>query len=189
VAHPQNGRSPRRARRLSICVVPGALSHREAMVAWRQGAGPAKPVRVASRRSRARAARALTGFDGLAAHRTKRSWLGAVDEVYESMILDILAQNCRLRAKSAHRCSKLILLPSSTHQPGRTSRLLSCYRSVGSLHAASLALYCANLRSDRKPMMAPEQQFACRLIGAGMPAHWRAARQEHDKRTTLGLTR
>src|SRR5262249_30301530 len=74
-AIPQNARSPGGTRGWlgSRPASPRARCRpRKAMIAWRRDAGPPKPVKAASRRSRARAARALTGFGSPAAHRTKR---------------------------------------------------------------------------------------------------------------------
>src|SRR5215471_1540074 len=65
------------------------------------------------------------------------------------MILHRLAQNCRLRAKSAPRRGELILMPSSALRPGRTSRLLSCYQAVNGLRLAGPALSFAKPPSDK----------------------------------------
>jgi len=111
--------------------------------------GGRKPVKAASRRSRARAARALTGSRPPGNGWLQAAWLGAADEVRDSMILHRLAPNRRLRAKSAPRCNELILLPSSTHRPERTSRLLSCHRPVGGLRLAVPARSLAKLRSNK----------------------------------------
>ena len=104
---------------------------------------------AASRRSGARAARALTGLRRSGSACSERAWLGAADGVRDSMIVHRLTPNRRLRAKRTPRCNKLILLPSSTHRPGRTSRLLSCNRSVGGLVLADPARTFAKFRSDK----------------------------------------
>ena len=100
--------------------------------------------------------------------------LALADEVPNSTMAQRLARNHRLKAKNAPRCKLLMFFPSSPVRPGRTSRLLSCLRSVSGVHPASPALSFAKLRSE-KTGDAPGQQFACRLIAAGMPALWRAA--------------
>lgn len=69
------------------------------------------------------------------------------------------AQNRRLQAKNAPRCKLLMLFPSSAVRPERTSRLLSCHRSVGGLLPAFPARPFAKLRSDKKSNQTPDSSF------------------------------
>jgi hypothetical protein len=83
-----------------------------------------------------------------------------------------LARNHRLKAKNAPRCKLLMLFSSSPVRPERTSRLLSCHRSVGGLRPASPALSFAKLRSDKNQAKRPgsssradSQQPVCQFFG------------------------
>ena len=55
----------------------------------------------------------------------------------------------RLSRYFAPRVKCLMCLRSSATRPARTSRLLSCHRSVGGLRLASPAQFFAKLRSDK----------------------------------------
>ena len=86
-------------------------------------------VKAASRRNRARAARALTGMLRSGSARPKRSWLiltAWTREVRTVSLVQAVAQNRRLTRENAHRAWHLSYLLSLAARPGRTSRLLSC---------------------------------------------------------------
>jgi hypothetical protein len=89
------------------------------------------------------------------------------------MILHRLAPNHRLRAKSAPRRGELILLPSSTHRPGRTSRLLSCHRSISGVLLADLAQILAKMRSRKNRNQASREQVPWMFVAGDVPSLWR----------------
>src|SRR5882724_86143 len=70
------------------------------------------------------------------------------DEVHESLIDQRLGRDGGLPRFFAPRAECLIYLFFSAARPTRTSRLLSCPRSVGGLRSADPALSFAKLRSD-----------------------------------------
>jgi hypothetical protein len=79
----------------------------------------------------------------------------------------------RLSRVFAPRVKCLTCLHFCSTRPPRTSRLLSCPRSVGGLRRANPALFFAKLRSDKNPAKHPWQQFACIVTAADMPILWR----------------
>ena len=85
-----------------------------------------------------------------------------------------------VQKRCAHRC----LRPKPT---GRTSRLLSCHRSVGGLRLASPAQFFAKLRSDKNQakrsgssFRADSLQPLCRLFGGPHVRHVRQMDRSQD---------
>jgi hypothetical protein len=165
---PQNGRSLRRA--YAVAAVPtwvttgvislaGSHDRLEA-----KGPGRWRTVKAASRRSRSRAARALTAASGPAATCFKAIMARRGDEAREFKTMHRLAQNRRLQAKNAPRCRLLILFPSSAVRPPRTSRFLSCNQAVGVLRLAIPARPFAKVRSDKIRTKNPGKMFRCRIV-------------------------
>jgi hypothetical protein len=142
-----------------------------------KGPGRRRPVKTASRRSRSRTARALTGLrrsgSGASIGRPRRSNLYASDgEVREVLAFQQVGQTRRLWCKNAPRANCLICLFSSVAQPPRTSPLLSCHRSVGGLGLAVPAQSLAKLRTGKKQtkhcgsgFRAGSLQSICRIFG------------------------
>jgi hypothetical protein len=145
-----------------------------------QGAGPSE---VGQGRKPAARSASLDGLQTVRQRFAERSWLGVSSvstscarslssEVREAMILHRLAQDRRLWVKNAPHRKVLIFRHSSAVRPGRTSRLLSCHRSVGGRRRANPALSFAKSRSGdnqakrpRNSFRADSLQLSCRLLG------------------------
>jgi hypothetical protein len=95
-----------------------------------------------------------------------------VDEVHELSLVQWVGRIGRLSCFLAPRAECLICLCFSAARPPRTSRLLSCHRSVGGLLLAVPARCFAKLRSDKNQTKHPGSRFRagslqsiCRVCG------------------------
>jgi len=114
------------------------------------------------------------------ASNSAESMIGGTDisTISASGLRSRVFQNCVLNrwrpmswAKNAHRRKTLIFLTSSPLRPGRTSRLLSCHRSVGVCAPKS----CAVLRQTaigQKPDKAFRRQIPRKFVAVDMPIRW-----------------
>jgi hypothetical protein len=145
-----------------------------------------RPVKAASRRSRSRTARALTGLGRSGNSAQSGMVLCPLNCCAKASLLEVSSarngrinvdfawflRNRTLRVKNAH-CAKVLILPRVSHvRPGRNVRLLFCHRSVGGRLPAVPVRSFAKLRSERKPDQAPGSRFragslqsTCRIFG------------------------
>src|SRR5207302_11070578 len=87
-----------------------------------------------------------------------------VDEVHELSLVQWVGRIGRLSFFLAPRAECLICLCFSAARPPRTSRLLSCHRSVGGLGLAVPSKTFSKLRSNKKPDQHPGRRTLASLL-------------------------
>ena len=141
------------------------LRSRESVSAWKpREPGRRWPVKAASRRSRARAARALTGLRRSGMALAKRSWRRALvrwrrdGDLFEPCVaclhamcaeLCLFSRSSKMQAavQSAPRDKSLIFRPSADNSSRRRLRLLSCRVRSVALRSVKCATRCDILRT------------------------------------------
>jgi hypothetical protein len=110
-------------------------------------------------------------------------------EVREFGLAQWVGRVRRLSCHFAPRVKRLMCLRSSPARPPRTSRLLSCHRSVGGWHPAVPARCFATLRSVKDQAKHPRSSFGadplqrlCGPLAAAQPRHVRQIERSQDAR-------